>query len=835
MNLQADSRDGQTMSAGARWAVAVTAAVVVFVVAGAVAKVAGADLSLAATVAAVPFTITLAVLSPWAERARSEHKDNRQGQLSELWAAADDLADAVIREWEREATVRLLNDPAPISVQWEPAEPGLVADWQSLVALARTGVGWPESPPNGTWAAGPEGLAGSGKGLAEVLGRVPTGRLVVLGEPGTGKTILLVRLVLDLLRRRVRGSGTPVPVLVSLASWNPDAQELYDWLERRLAIDYIGLGRKVSAGLGQPHRHLGRGGRRSLGRTLLDERLIMLVLDGFDEIPAAVRDKAFTRINDALGPGQGLVLASRLAAYREAARPRDGSDAQLAGAAGVVVHRLDGDVAADYLRASAGGPDSATRWDRLLPKLATNSALPAAQALTTPLMVSLARVIYNPRPGESLATVRKDPGELLDPARFPTSTSVEKYLLDAFVPAAYRQEPDLAERANRWLIFLARDLEKRLDPTSLAWWEISGAAPGALAGLCVGVVAGIAGAIGLAIPDATGIGLIAAVLVGLLVRQLARHGSGFARTLLGGLLGGHGSGLGWALLGGLLGGLAGTLLGLYGFPPLFGFHQTEPLGPAVTGALAAAIAVVAMRSFQAGLAGGFAGGLAAVLVSTRHVSLGAQLVNGLGLGLACGCAAALAYHTQPAGKFKWSLPGFMVGAAAGITMGYAVTLQAGVVRGLTVGLIAALVGSFAMGVEAAPADPMSVPSPRNALLRDRNTFWATAILAGLAIGLSTALGPPYPRGTGNPVEFAVKLGIANTIAVGLAAGFIKAAYGRFALGRWWLAAGHHLPWRLMTFLADAHEHRGVLRQTGSVYEFRHADLQHRLAHRGVDE
>ena len=57
-----------------------------------------------------------------------------------------------------------------------------------------------------------------------MLARVPTGRLVVLGEPGAGKTMLMVRLVLDLLARRA--SGGPVPVLASMASWNPADQDL---------------------------------------------------------------------------------------------------------------------------------------------------------------------------------------------------------------------------------------------------------------------------------------------------------------------------------------------------------------------------------------------------------------------------------------------------------------------------------------------------------------------------------------------------------------------------------------------------------------------------------
>jgi hypothetical protein len=70
------------------------------------------------------------------------------------------------------------------------------------VRLATSGAGWPEPPPEGTWAAGADGLAGEDDELADVLARVPTDRLVVLGEPGAGKTMLMVRLVLDLLARR---------------------------------------------------------------------------------------------------------------------------------------------------------------------------------------------------------------------------------------------------------------------------------------------------------------------------------------------------------------------------------------------------------------------------------------------------------------------------------------------------------------------------------------------------------------------------------------------------------------------------------------------------------
>src|SRR5262249_14356729 len=64
---------------------------------------------------------------------------------------------------------------------------------------------------------------------------------------------------------------------------------------------------------------------------------------------------------------------------------------------------------------------------------------------------------------------------------------------------------------------------------------------------------------------------------------------------------------------------------------------------------------------------------------------------------------------------------------------------------------------------------------------------------------------------------------------GLAFGLIGSAWVRwFVLVRLWLPTFRRLPWRMMGFLDDAHE-RGVLRQVGAVYQFRHARLQDYLA------
>ncbi|MFD8396567.1 hypothetical protein ACFV2N_47225 [Streptomyces sp. NPDC059680] len=150
---------------------------------------------------------------------------------------ADQLAQGVRRQWEAEAQVRRLNDPFPLSVEWEAADADLVERWAHVKELAE---GWPgRSPADPAWADGPGGLAGKGGAIADVFESVPTRRLVVLGEPGAGKTMLLIRLLLGLLERRLPGG--PVPVLFPLASWDPVQQDLYTWMADELAQDHPAL------------------------------------------------------------------------------------------------------------------------------------------------------------------------------------------------------------------------------------------------------------------------------------------------------------------------------------------------------------------------------------------------------------------------------------------------------------------------------------------------------------------------------------------------------------------------------------------------------------------
>ncbi|MFF0204574.1 hypothetical protein [Streptomyces sp. NPDC005017] len=71
----------------------------------------------------------------------------------------------------------------------------------------------------------------------------------------------------------------------------------------------------------------------------------------------------------------------------------------------------------------------------------------------------------------------------------------------------------------------------------------------------------------------------------------------------------------------------------------------------------------------------------------------------------------------------------------------------------------------------------------------------------------------------------VLLGVAAALTVGL----VGTAWERFSLARSYLASRGEVPRNPMAFLADAHEHRGVLRQVGVVYQFRPLDMHRQLA------
>jgi hypothetical protein len=98
------------------------------------------------------------------------------------------------------------------------------------------------------------------------------------------------------------------------------------------------------------------------------------------------------------------------------------------------------------------------------------------------------------------------------------------------------------------------------------------------------------------------------------------------------------------------------------------------------------------------------------------------------------------------------------------------------------------------------------------------------LVFGLVFGIAVGLVDGLVAGLGGGLGVGLGVGL----VFGLVLGLDKTRWTSYVLARGWLAMRHRLPWSLMDFLSDAHQ-RGVLRQAGAVYQFRHIDLQHRLA------
>jgi hypothetical protein len=86
--------------------------------------------------------------------------------------------------------------------------------------------------------------------------------LLILGEPGSGKTTTLRDLNYDLLNRAERGSRQPIPVMLHLSSWK--VPPVSDWVVKQLSFQHQIKEEKI--------------------RDWLKEHRLLLLFDGLDEV-----------------------------------------------------------------------------------------------------------------------------------------------------------------------------------------------------------------------------------------------------------------------------------------------------------------------------------------------------------------------------------------------------------------------------------------------------------------------------------------------------------------------------------------------------------------------
>lgn len=159
--------------------------------------------------------------------------------------------------------------------------------------------------------------------------------------------------------------------------------------------------------------------------------------------------------------------------------------------------------------------------------------------------------------------------------------------------------------------------------------------------------------------------------------------------------------------------------------------------------------------------------------------------------------------------------------APSVAIAFLATHQPGAISNAIVVGVTGASGVLITGLLNGPVDTVRAQSPRRVLFGDRWVAVCTAVL-----GAVTALVTISRSGGGGLIP-----GLAAAIAAAIAATIGMSSWGWFLLARVYFWSTRQAPWRIFAFLEDAHA-RSVLRQVGSVYQFRHRRLQERLDERG---
>ena len=259
----------------------------------------------------------------------------------------------------------------------------------------------------------------SGKGISEVFDEVEHS-VLILGQPGSGKTTTLLTLVRELATRAERDPVHPIPVVFHLSSWVGPEQALDTWLVDELSDKYQ-IPRKI-------------------GKDWLERHRLLLLLDGLDEVKGEHRAacvEAVNRYAREIGL-PGMVVCCRLEQYEElkvklnlngAICLRPLTDAQI-------------DTYVEEAGAELGGLRAAFGQDSGLLELARS-----------PLMLNLMCLAYRGYGAENLAGRE-------------TSEDRTKHLFSTYIDLMFKKRgtAELAyprERTLGWLSWIARRLSGR--------------------------------------------------------------------------------------------------------------------------------------------------------------------------------------------------------------------------------------------------------------------------------------------------------------------------------------------------------------------------------------
>ncbi|HEX8355025.1 MAG TPA: NACHT domain-containing protein, partial [Pyrinomonadaceae bacterium] len=263
------------------------------------------------------------------------------------------------------------------------------------------------------------------------------GRLLIVGSPGSGKTVLLLTLAQHLAEKAREDAARPLPVIFNLDSWSPDYERFDDWVKAMLTKGY-GLSADFAG-------------------QLLAERRVVFLLDGLDELArgeepgraSALRAECLAALDRSLHDGSmSAVICCRREQLRAMLRH---TMAEIPVAAVVAVQDLTaGQIDRALIRASANPRDKFAAA-HLLAALGEDDKGVFQQVLSTPFYFTTALQVFD--------STRRPPVDATD------RRALEVNLVRAFIAKKLEVTPNArafpAGKTLAWLAWLAAFLDGR--------------------------------------------------------------------------------------------------------------------------------------------------------------------------------------------------------------------------------------------------------------------------------------------------------------------------------------------------------------------------------------
>jgi hypothetical protein len=264
-------------------------------------------------------------------------------------------------------------------------------------------------------------------GVAEIFSQIGEGRtLLILGEPGAGKTVALLKLAQNLVARAEENLSRLIPVVFNLSSWGSKESTIDNWLVEELFSKY-----QVP---------------KEVGKKWIKDQQLVLLLDGLDEVNASRQEACVEAINQFTQKYflTEMVVCSRIVDYELLS-----NRLKLRGA--IYIRSLTPEQVNQYLE-NAGeqleGVKSLLREDTALQELAKS-----------PLTLSIITLAYSGKEAQEL----------------PHAGSLEvhrQYLFNAYIDRMFKRkrvnQQYPKDKTVQWLAWLA----KRMSQTSQSMFLI---------------------------------------------------------------------------------------------------------------------------------------------------------------------------------------------------------------------------------------------------------------------------------------------------------------------------------------------------------------------------